>query len=483
MATLPWPIQAKLAVGAVDDPLEREADHVAEQVMRMPSPRVPTIPTTPESSSPLQAGSLTGSDKPHEIDSGYPTLSQSPIGVRRKCSCGGSCEKCKAEEKHREHGDVQRKPVPQISGIGSSPSSTGMTAPPIVHEVLRSPGQPLDSATRAFFEPRFGCDLSRIKIHSDMPAATSATAINAKAYTVGCDLVFAKGQFGPSTSEGKKLLAHELAHVVQQIPQAARTAPFFSAGIDRESALGEQEAGSAVVQRQVTKPAVKFAGCTPEATMVDNPDQQLARALTFAQNLVEAAAAAIERNDKSANYRTALARHFINPTFEDLKAIHRTFRLILGALKDPENFGCASSKEDLDECEKITKEGFDEAFTRVTRDVGVGPTAICAVFWFEPLRCQALTLIHEAAHRIGIGEGATHPPNRGSADYPSLAGIPPHGQTTALRMDNPDAYAYFAAQIGRETDTDCNAAGPGIMMTPRGAIEIHGSKPKDTEKK
>jgi hypothetical protein len=451
-------IQPKLEVGAVNDPLEREADRAVEQVMRMRDPAAHTAPDT---------------QSKHEA--GHPTVS-----VQRKCSCGGSCDSCKVNQADEEHAKVQRRPdAPKISAVGSSPSATGIAAPPIVHEVLRSPGQPLDAATRAFFEPRFGHDFGRIRVHTDVSAAKSAALISARAYTVGRDLVFAEGQWQPSTADGKKLLAHELAHVMQQVPAGARKAAISGTGSDRESAVGEQEAGSTVVQRQPTKLALKFAGCTPAATMVDDPTAQLATALTFAQDLVDAAAAAIERNDKSANYQTALARHFINPTFEELKTIHRSLRLILGVLKNPENFGCAAGDKDLDECEKITTEGFDEAFTPLIRGVGVGPSLMCAVFFFEPLPCRALTLIHEVAHRIGIGDGGTHPPNRGSAEYPSLAGAPPSGQTTALRMDNPDAYANFAAQIGRETDTDCSIAGPGFMMTPRGAIEIHGNAPKE----
>jgi hypothetical protein len=88
--------------------------------------------------------------------------------------------------------------------------------PPIVHEVLRSPGQPLDPATRAFFEPRFSHDFSQVRLHTDTKAAESARAVNALAYTVGQDVVFGTGQYAPQTGEGKKLLAHELTHVMQQ---------------------------------------------------------------------------------------------------------------------------------------------------------------------------------------------------------------------------------------------------------------------------
>jgi outer membrane protein OmpA-like peptidoglycan-associated protein len=90
------------------------------------------------------------------------------------------------------------------------------TAPPSVHKVLRSSGQPLDSATRAFMEPRFGHDFSQVRIHSDAAAAKSARDVSAHAYTVGQDIVFGAGRFAPHTREGQRLIAHELTHVVQK---------------------------------------------------------------------------------------------------------------------------------------------------------------------------------------------------------------------------------------------------------------------------
>jgi Domain of unknown function (DUF4157)/Transglycosylase SLT domain len=85
-----------------------------------------------------------------------------------------------------------------------------------VHNILNSPGQPLDIATRSFMEPRFGHDFSNVRVHTDVKAAESARALNALAYTVGRDVVFGTGQYAPGTSVGMKLMAHELTHVVQQ---------------------------------------------------------------------------------------------------------------------------------------------------------------------------------------------------------------------------------------------------------------------------
>ena len=185
VSPLPGVLQPKLKVGAVDDPLEREADRVAEHVMRMPDP-----------------GSPSG-----------PALSAAVSTVQRKCSCGGSCHQCKSEQSDDEHARLQMK----STGAGvSGHTSAQSVAPPIVHEVLRSPGQPLDPATRAFFELRFGHDFSKIRVHADAEAAQSAEAVQAHAYTVGREIVFGPGRYDPHIAGGRNLLAHELAHTIQQ---------------------------------------------------------------------------------------------------------------------------------------------------------------------------------------------------------------------------------------------------------------------------
>jgi len=96
------------------------------------------------------------------------------------------------------------------------PSPKQVAVPSSVHEALRTNGQPLDAATLASMEPRFGHDFSHVRVHSDSKAAEAAQAVNALAYTVGNDIVFGAGRYIPGTAEGRRLLAHELTHVVQQ---------------------------------------------------------------------------------------------------------------------------------------------------------------------------------------------------------------------------------------------------------------------------
>lgn len=144
-----------------------------------------------------------------------PSFTQVGVGLlQRKCACGGTpgpSGECEACRKKRESKTLQR-----ASDHPSSLIPHSSAVPPIVHEVLRSPGQSLDRETRAFMEPRFGHDFRDVRVHSDFRAAESAQAVNAQAYTVGRHIVFDRGSYTPVTDKGRQLLAHELAHVVQQ---------------------------------------------------------------------------------------------------------------------------------------------------------------------------------------------------------------------------------------------------------------------------
>jgi Domain of unknown function (DUF4157) len=126
--------------------------------------------------------------------------------LQRKCACGG---KAGAESECEE---CSKKPLQRRAAAHAA----GTTIPPIVHQVLRAPGHSLDSGTRAFVEPRFGHDFSQVRIHTDAQAAESAASVNALAFTVGQHIVFGENRFHPSTLEGRKLLSHELTHVLQQ---------------------------------------------------------------------------------------------------------------------------------------------------------------------------------------------------------------------------------------------------------------------------
>jgi pyrrolidone-carboxylate peptidase len=196
--------------------------------------------------------------------------------LQRACACGqhtsdgsGECEECK---KKRE-GTLQR------AAIAPAPD----LAPPIVHDVLRSPGQPLNAETRTYMEPRFGHDFSHVRVHSDGRAAESAKSVNALAYTVGNHVAFGAGQYRPQSNDGRRLLAHELAHVVQQsgMPAAVQPSTLSVATTsspsehEAENAARTVEAGSAAPQlTPVAATSIQRHWDTPTATECTdiNPD-------------------------------------------------------------------------------------------------------------------------------------------------------------------------------------------------------------------
>ncbi len=158
-------LQAKLKIGAANDRYEQEADRVANRVMQMP-----------ESST-----------------------------VQRKKTCSGGCLQESGQELANH---LQAKPVASSAHDTPLPSS--------VNQSLTSPGTALPSATQTFFESRFSQDFTDVRIHTGKQASTAARDINARAFTVGRDIVFGDNQFQPNTHSGRHLLAHELTHVVQQ---------------------------------------------------------------------------------------------------------------------------------------------------------------------------------------------------------------------------------------------------------------------------
>jgi Domain of unknown function (DUF4157) len=172
-------------VGRVDDPLEHEADRVAEQVMRMPEPAF--------------------------------SATQASLRLRR----------------------------------ADSSADSAIAAPPIIHEVVQSTGEPLSEPARAFFEPRFRHDFSQVRVHADAKAAESARGIGAAAYTMGAQIVFADGRYRPDRTRGRALLAHELAHVAQNA-SAPRPLVVARQTVERYETFG------VAVEREALERAAQF---------------------------------------------------------------------------------------------------------------------------------------------------------------------------------------------------------------------------------
>jgi hypothetical protein len=160
-------IQTKLAINDPGDQYEQEADKMEDRIMRMPEPQ-----------------------------------------LGRSCACAGRCPACQVDQPSHERKRLQTKRV--------EPAGAERTIPPVVNEVLRSPGNPLDSETRKSFEGKFGHNFGNVRVHCDGASVASARALNAQAYTVGHHVVFGEHYYSPSSLSGRTLLAHELTHVLQQ---------------------------------------------------------------------------------------------------------------------------------------------------------------------------------------------------------------------------------------------------------------------------
>lgn len=182
-------LQPKLTVNEPGDQYEQEADRIADQVMRMPEPTIQRQMEPEKEEAMVQRQVI--SDK------------ITPL-VQRQVS-----------PEIVEENVIQTKAIDnQITHPTSTQESSEV--PASVHEALSSTGQPLNLPTRSFMEPRFGHDLSRVRVHTGAAAEKSARDVNAHAYTVGHNMVFGAGRFAPGTNEGRRLIAHELTHVVQQ---------------------------------------------------------------------------------------------------------------------------------------------------------------------------------------------------------------------------------------------------------------------------
>jgi Domain of unknown function (DUF4157) len=264
-------LQRKLTVGASNDPLEQEADRIADQVLARPTQsryrtamgQALTLMTKKVSS---ERVARTRSPRPEDAAKSRGTsLGFETIHRKASCACGGGCPACKSSglrtsqstdaaeieadgmaervmgmsgsetrsstraslsanaavgdltihrkcdacaEQDDEEKLIERRALPTHTATWSTNAQSH------VQDALNSGGRPLSRETLRFFEPRFGYDLSGIRVYADTRAAASARAIDAEAYTLGTKIVFGSGQYAPEKESGRHLLAHELAHAV-----------------------------------------------------------------------------------------------------------------------------------------------------------------------------------------------------------------------------------------------------------------------------
>jgi hypothetical protein len=199
-------IQPKLKISAPNDKYEQEADRIADQVMRMPEPSV-AANSSALGEETLSIQRLEDSDD--ERDRSEENLQLKPL-VGAESIQRQELEEDEDEEKDEEEEMLQTKRSSSQAPEVTPSIETG------IQTLRRSGGQPLSPSLRTFMEPRFGQDLSGVRLHTTEPAAQLAENLNAQAFTLRNDIVFGAGKFQPETVVGRRLLAHELTHVIQQ---------------------------------------------------------------------------------------------------------------------------------------------------------------------------------------------------------------------------------------------------------------------------
>lgn len=364
---------------------------------------------------------------------------------QRKCACGahtpasGECESCTRQRLQRlAHG-----------------RSGAMAVPPIVHDVLRSPGHPLDAQACAFFEPRFGHDFSTVRVHVDSRAAESARAVNASAYTVGQHVVFGAGQYDATSAAGRRLLAHELAHVMQHdgSPPRADSVSMPGDASEREaervseSVLAGAPAprvsagtGDPGLRRKVgaathCPPDKNGASADPVADLksADSSAQAIATTAAKLTGADPPAADTLKTFEKRFGVPPAVKGGFLNrlsgttvasrdaAIHGELGIMSRRYAIVAGMFNQPVQYRCIGGStipgsESFGGCLPPT---CDNAFAWSCR--GVGAIFLCPTTWNDAHGAQAkgAVLVHEAFH---INFGLSSPGQQGEVGDATVKG-------------------------------------------------------------
>jgi len=211
-------LQAKLRIGQPGDVYEHEADRVADAVMRMPAPQKVSI-----NNSRIQRASTTFEENElkrqpiEEEEEEEEKLQRQPAEEEEEEE---KLQKKPIEEEEEEK--LQRQPAEEEEEKKLQAKNVSVSNP-VVDSVIENKiqcmkggGRSLSQGERAFFEPRLGYDFSDVRVHEDAKASEAARGVNARAFTIGKDVVFNAGEYSPDNQKSQKLMAHELTHVIQQ---------------------------------------------------------------------------------------------------------------------------------------------------------------------------------------------------------------------------------------------------------------------------
>lgn len=429
-----------LEIGSPHDAFEREADKIADQVLQS-----------------YGLGSTTGI--------GHVST------IQRKCgSCsspGDICPECAAEEKEKDPSlglkdktHLQAKTSNTRKNNQFENQNYNQKVPSIVKEVLQSPGQSLDSAARAFFEPRFRHDFSHVRVHTDIKAAQSAEAVKALAYTVGDDMVFGSGQYAPWTTSGTKMIAHELTHVVQQsgkMSQSAQEVEMTTMGkvckLETSGQAFQPLDSDTLPNRNSPINSSNVLQRTPTFGPECNDFQRcnVIEPLVHAKQMVDAAIS--ELGPVAAGTVTSgriidlLNVHFRVGAVADSGRILGNFQTIRRELDSPIRYVCY--KQPPGDCR--SEKGIVGAFTDFAPSSDVH---LCPAYHIVGCVEDARQLVHEIAHHLGTFDHAYVD----QAEYDALS----HEKA----MQNADTYAQFTKMVFRGA-ASCRDCGDEIQLRHR----------------
>lgn len=413
-------LQPKLSIGQPNNQYEQEADRVADQVMRMPD-SVASVTGRPQgmlqrtcaSCANEYAGAARQERSVQEANlcpkcrvQAKPLIRQMPPLLQREM--GTTPEEDEEDKTHLQTKlwlqtklNRHEKPIQAGAAPGNTPAVTSGVASGI--NAMQGRGQTLSPATRGFMETRFGRDFSQVRVHTDTNAVKIARQINARAFTVGQDIAFASGQYQPHTPSGKRLLAHELTHTIQQ-----------TGTIQRQGGKSPKP-----------KPKNVYEDCTTSQKAAIGT--AFTNALGYVNTAVNALNTAYSSHPKiSARVKSMLQQHFHTTKKKDIGKILSKFRDIQNAMSRGINFECET------DCDAGTG-GYVWKFLFWS----VGDVHICFNLFNKISQLQREeTVIHEIAHRhAGVGDKAYH----WQAKYKSLS--------AKKAMDNADSYAVFARRL------------------------------------
>jgi hypothetical protein len=383
-------LQRKLAIGASNDPLELEADRVADQVMTAP---------------------------------GHSAASRAPLQIQRHA------------------GQV-------AEGADAAPAS--------VDRALAGSGRPLEPALRIDMEQRFGHDFSQVRVHSGSAAEQSAKDVNANAYTVGHNVVFGSGRFAPGTHKGRRLLAHELAHVVQQssngkpgIIQRDEAGGGSTEFKDTVTVMSRPTSGPVVISGTVTRTETAPASGSQPKQQIHTGEMRVSFdpsdcsvTIPFGYNFVQAAQATgtgiCEEPPNTTKVPLLSAARFNSIKASVLADVNRGLngwfdvRLSGGACPT----GCADKPLPIRVVAREDTANPDTTITVVNRGGRADAGTICAASW------KTSTAVHEGGHQV-LGVGDEYP----EQDERLRATVPQWFRRERVRRD------YSAMGPGPESDS------------------------------